>query len=86
MDENKITALEKFIILPNLNIFEPDGDYIVVNKEEDEGYTPTLYYYDNEYVLDWIGKEHDSIKTFNGISPEEVINKAFAWCVNEHLL
>lgn len=86
MDKNELSALEKFTLLPNLNIVEPDGDYIVVNKEKDEGYTPTLYYYDEKYVLDWIGEDHDTIKDFNDISPEEVISKAFAWCVNEHLL
>lgn len=86
MDENKITALEKFTILPNLDIFEPNGDYIVVNKEEDEGYAPTLYYYDKEYIMDWIGDEHDSILSFSGNTPEEVIDKGFDFCKDNNLI
>lgn len=86
MDENKITALEKFTILPNLDIFEPNGDYIVVNKEEDEGYAPTLYYYDKEYIMDWIGDEHDSILIFSGNTPEEVIDKGFDFCKDNNLI
>lgn len=86
MNENKLNALEKFALLPNLNIFGHDCDYIVVNKEEDEGYAPTLYYYDKRYIMDWIGDEHDSILDFSGNTPEEAIDEAFDFCKNNNLI
>lgn len=82
---DKENALTIFTILPNITMFE-DDDYVKVDKEKDEGYIPTLYYYGNEYVLDWIGEETNTIKSFNAKTPEEVIDKAYSWCINEQLL
>ena len=51
MDKSKLSALEKFVLLPNINIFE-EGEFTKVDKEQDEGYTPTLYWYDRAYCVD----------------------------------
>ena len=40
MDKNKLTALEKFALLPNITMFE-EGELTKVDKQQDEGYTPT---------------------------------------------
>ena len=60
MDKNKLTALEKFALLPNITIFE-EGEFTKVDKEQDEGYTPTLYWYDRAYCVDWMSEENDTI-------------------------
>ena len=44
MNKDELSALQKFALLPNINIFE-EGELTKVDKEQDEGYTPTLYYY-----------------------------------------
>lgn len=85
MDKNKLTALEKFALLPNITMFE-EGELTKVDKEQDEGYTPTLYWYDEAYCVDWIGEENDTILGFNGDTPEEAINKAFDFCLSEKLI
>lgn len=85
MDKSKLSALEKFVLLPNINIFE-EGEFTKVDKEQDEGYTPTLYWYARAYCVDWIGEENDTILGFNGDTPEEAINKAFDFCLSEKLI
>lgn len=85
MDKNKLSALEKFALLPNITIFE-EGEFTKVDKEQDEGYTPTLYWYDKAYCVDWISEENDTILGFNGDTPEEAINKAFDFCLSEKLI
>ena len=85
MDKSKLSALEKFALLPNVTIFE-EGELTKVDKEQDEGYTPTLYWYDKAYCVDWIGEENDTILGFNGDTPEEAINKAFDFCLSEKLI
>lgn len=85
MDKNKLTPLEKFALLPNITIFE-EGEFVKVDKEQDEGYAPTLYYYNKQYVIDWIGDEHDSISNINADTPEEAIDKAFDFCLGEKLI
>lgn len=85
MDKNKLTPLEKFALLPNITMFE-EGEFAKVDKEQDEGYAPTLYYYDKQYVVDWISDEHDSIYNINGDTPEEAINEAFDFCLGEKLI
>lgn len=85
MDKNKLSALEKFALLPNITIFE-EGEFTKVDKEQDEGYTPTLYWYDKAYCVDWLDEENDTILGFNGDTPEEAINKAFDFCLSEKLI
>ena len=85
MDKNKLTSLEKFTFLPNITIFE-EGELTKVDKEQDEGYTPTLYYYNKSYQLEWIDDENNSICNITGDTPEEVINDAFDFCVSEKLI
>ena len=80
-----LTPLEKFALLPNISMFE-EGELTKVDKEQDEGYTPTLYWYDKAYCVDWIGEENDTILGFNGDTPEEAINKAFDFCLSEKLI
>ena len=85
MDKNKLSALEKFALLPNITIFE-EGELTKVDKEQDEGYTPILYWYDKECCVDWMSEENDTILCFNGDTPEEAINKAFDFCLSEKLI
>ena len=80
-----LTPLEKFALLPNISMFE-EGELTKVDKEQDEGYTPTLYWYDKAYCVDWIDEENDTILGFNGDTPEEAINKAFDFCLSEKLI
>lgn len=80
-----LTPLEKFALLPNITMFE-EGELTKVDKEQDEGYTPTLYWYDRRYCVDWMSEESDTILCFNGDSPEEVINKAFDFCLSKKLI
>ena len=81
----ELNALKKFALLPNITIFE-EGELIKVDKERDEGYSPTLYYYNKSYQLAWINDENNSICNISGDTPEEVINKAFNFCINENLI
>ena len=60
MNKDELSALQKFALLPNINIFE-EGKFKKVDKEQDEGYTPTLYYYNKSYQLEWIDNENISI-------------------------
>ena len=85
MNKNELSALEKFALLPNITIFE-EGYFTKVDKEQDEGYTPTLYWYDKAYCVDWMGEENDTILGFNGDTPEEAINKAFDFCLSEKII
>jgi hypothetical protein len=80
-----LTPLEKFALLPNITMFE-EGELTKVDKQRDEGYTPTLYWYNKAYCVDWIGEENDTILGFNGDTPEEAINKAFDFCLSEKLI
>lgn len=85
MNEDELSALEKFALLPNITIFE-EVEIIKVDKERDEGYAPTLYYYNKSYQLAWIDNENDLICNISGDTPEEVINKAFNFCINKNLI
>ena len=85
MNKDELSALQKFALLPNITIFE-EGELIKVDKERDEGYAPTLYYYNKSYQLAWINDENNSICNIAGDTPEEVINKAFNFCINENLI
>ena len=85
MDKNKLSVLQKFALLPNITMFE-EGELTKVDKEQDEGYIPILYYYNKSYQLEWIDDENNSIYNITGDTPEEVINDAFDFCVSEKLI
>ena len=85
MDKNKLTPLEKFALLPNITIFE-EGELTKVDKQQDEGYTPTLYYYNKNYQVEWIDDENNAICNITGDTPEEAIDKAFDFCLGEKLI
>lgn len=85
MDKNKLTALEKFALLPNITMFE-EGELTKVDKQQDEGYTPTLYYYNKNYQVEWIDNENNAICNITGDTPEEAIDKAFDFCLSEKLI
>lgn len=85
MDKNKLIPLEKFALLPNIIMLE-EGELKKVNKEQDEGYTPTLYYYNKNYQVEWIDNENAAICNITGDTPEEAINKAFDFCLSEKLI
>lgn len=47
---------------------------------EDWGYAPNLYFFDGKWHVSWIScEEGDSIKGFEGNTPEEAIDKAYNW-------
>lgn len=85
MDKNKLTPLEKFALLPNITMFE-EGELTKVDKQQDEGYTPTLYYYNKNYQVEWIDDENNAICNITGDTPEEAIDKAFDFCLSEKLI
>lgn len=68
------------MLLPNLNQYEEGKENFEV-VGEDEGYTPTLYKYDEDWHLDWVGSEDgDSLVDFTGDTPTEATAKAFNFC------
>ena len=73
-----------FTQLPCITIEEKFDNFVVCEK--DCGYIPHLYYYEDQYGIDWIGDEGDSIKYINGITPDQAIKKAFKWCLNRGLI
>ena len=85
MNKDELSVIQKFTLLPNITKFEK-GKFIKVDKEQDEGYTPTLYFYDKAYCVDWINEENDTILSSNGDTPEEAINKAFDFCLSKKLI
>ncbi len=47
---------------------------------KDWGYAPNLYFCDGMWHVSWIScEEGDSIKDFEGNTPEEAIDKAYNW-------
>ena len=47
---------------------------------QDWGYAPNLYFCDEMWHVSWIScEEGDSIKDFEGNTPEEAIDKAYNW-------
>ena len=72
-----------FMQLPNIDEIEEDN-YIVDNL----GYIPTLYYDDNnqDYVIDWVNDEFNTVYNISGITPEQAIRKAFKWCLDKGLI
>ena len=73
-----------FMQLPCITIEEKDDNFVICEK--DCGYIPHLYCYEDQYVIDWIGDEGDSIKCINGITPDQAIRKAFKWCLDKGLI
>lgn len=67
-----MTHLEMFKKLPHLN-----GNCEIVN---DWGYTPSLYHFDTKWFVSWIHcEEGDSLLDCGGDTPEEAIEKAYAY-------
>lgn len=73
-----------FIQLPCITIEEKADNFVVCEK--DCGYIPNLHYYEDQYGINWIGDEGDSIKYISGITPEQAIRKAFKWCLDRGLI
>ena len=73
-----------FTQLPCITIKEKFDNFVVCEK--DCGYIPHLYYYEDQYGIDWISDEGDSIEYINGITPEQGIRDAFKWCLNRGLI
>lgn len=73
-----------FIQLPCITIKEKFDNFVVCEK--DCGYIPHLYYYEDQYGIDWIGDEGDTIQYINGLTPEKAIRNAFKWCLNKGLI
>lgn len=73
-----------FTQLPCITIKEKFDNFVVCEK--DCGYIPHLYCYEDQYGIDWIGNEDDSIKYISGITPEQAIRKAFKWCLDKGLI
>ena len=47
---------------------------------KDWGYAPNLYFFDGMWSVSWIScEEGDSIKDFEGNTPEDAIDKAYNW-------
>lgn len=66
-------SLEKFKSLQHIS-----GD--LHQTLEDWGYAPNLYFFDGMWHISWIScEEGDSIKDFEGNTPEEAIDKAYNW-------
>ena len=66
-------SLEKFKSLQHIS-----GD--LHQTLEDWGYAPNLYFFDGMWHVSWVScEEGDSIKDFEGNTPEEAINKASDW-------
>ena len=78
--------LEEMITrLPYIDCEADSDEYEVV--EEDEGYSPTLYKYDDMWHLDWMSQEEgDSLVDFTGYSPTEAVTKAYDFCISKHLI
>lgn len=71
IDEDK--SLEKFKSLQHIT-----GD--LHRTLEDWGYAPNLYFFDGIWHVSWIScEEGDSIKDFEGNTPEDAIDKACNW-------
>ena len=83
--------LDKFKKLPHLGI-----DYDVKKLPglpwgckviDDWGYAPNLYHFDTEWHVSWIHcSEGDGILDFHFTTPEECINRAYEFCINNHLI
>lgn len=79
-----MTLEEMIMALPHLTHDEGKKN-LIVTKEED--YISTLYYFDNEWVVDWLQFETgDSAISFIGKTPTEAITKAYNWCKKHNLI
>lgn len=73
-----------FMQLPCITIEEKADNFVVCEK--DCGYIPYLYEFEDQYGIDWIGEEGDSLHYINGITPEQAIRHAFKWCLDKGLI
>lgn len=79
-------ALELFTKLPYLTEDEQDN-LIIASEENTCPYIPTLYYYDEMFVVDWCsGETGDTIYAKSGNTPEEAIQKAYDWCLTNKFI
>ena len=73
VETGKETPLEKFKSLQHIS-------RDLHQTLEDWGYAPNLYFFDGMWHISWIScEEGDSIKDFEGNTPEEAIDKAYNW-------
>lgn len=80
-------AADEFLLftqLPCITIEEKANNFVVCEK--DCGYIPHLYEFEDQYGIDWIGEEGDSLHYINGLTPEKAIRNAFKWCLNKGLI
>lgn len=73
-----------FMQLPCITIKEKFDNFVVCEK--DCGYIPHLYYFEDQYGIDWINEEGDTIQYISGLTPEQAIRNAFTWCLNKGLI
>ena len=73
-----------FIQLPCITIEEKADNFVVCEK--DCGYIPHLYAFEDQYGIDWIGEEGDTLHYINGLTPEKAIRNAFKWCLDKGLI
>lgn len=80
-------AADEFLLfsqLPCITIKEKFDNFVVCEK--DCGYIPHLYYFEDQYGIDWISEEGDTIQYISGITPEQAIRNAFKWCLTKGLI
>lgn len=80
-------AADEFLLftqLPCITIEEESDNFVVCEK--DCGYIPHLYYFGDQYGINWIGEEGDSLHYIDGITPEQAIRNAFKWCLDKGLI
>ena len=80
-------AADEFLLftqLPCITIKEKFDNFVVCEK--DCGYIPHLYYFEDQYGIDWISEEGDTIQYISGLTPEKAIRNAFEWCLNKGLI
>jgi hypothetical protein len=73
-----------FMQLPCITIKEKFDNFVVCEK--DCGYIPHLYYFEDQYGIDWISEEGDTIQYISSITPEQAIRNAFKWCLTKGLI
>lgn len=86
-----IDYLSKFKKLPHLSVeydakLLPDIPY-KCKVIDDWGYTPNLYHFDTQWHVSWIHcEEDDGTLDFSGSTPEECIDKAYKFCIDNKLI
>ena len=73
-----------FTQLPCITIKEKFDNYVLCDKES--GFIPHLYQCENQYGIDWMNIEGDTINYIDGPTPEKAIRNAFEWCLDRGLI